>query len=140
MTTSDTTLGNIRISYSGEIGSLSDTTFPVNVEPPILDFSSKDHKKKTKIKTEIKNISDQTLKLKVVDYPHNLCKIALRKRLLKPNQKTELLVKLNRRITLNKIEKSVTLELNDKNHTRFTIPIKKQPPKPQKKPTTLKKG
>ncbi len=140
VTTSDTTLGPIRISYSGEIGSFSDTSFLVTVDPPMLDFSSKDHKERTKLKAEIINISDKTLRLAVIDYPQNLCKIALRRKLVKPNQKTELMVKLNRRSKVNDFHKSITLELSDEDQTRFTIPIQKRTPKPQKKPTTSKKG
>jgi len=148
VSTSDTLSGQVRLSYSGEIGSLSDSTFLVIVEPEILDFAPKDGKQETKLKTTIVNNSDQKLTLRIIDYPEDLCKPVLRSKYLKPDKKTELLVKLDRRVKLDRIEKSITFELDDKNKTRFTVPItkvvktKKPPPKKisPKKPVKKKGG
>jgi len=117
----------------------------VSVEPEILDFASQDGKEKTKLKAEITNNSNQKLTMKIVDYPDGLANPVLRRNYLNPNSKTELLVKLNRRVKLDRMEKSITVELDDKDKTRFTIPLKKDvtkkkpPPKTYTAPKPVKK-
>lgn len=90
---------------------------------------------------QIKNVSEERLKIKPVGYAKDLFKIRLSDSDLKPGEKTKLMVKLNRRANLEKFEKSITFELNDKEKTRFSIPVKKMAlvhKKPVQKPAAGK--
>lgn len=81
---------------------------------------------------QIQNVGKKRLKIKPVGYLKNLFKVRLSDSDLKAEEKTKLMVKLNRRVELEKFEKSITFELNDKNKTRFSIPVKKMVPPPEK--------
>jgi LEA14-like dessication related protein len=85
-------------------------------------------KERTKMSALIENTSKKRLRIKPVGYPEDLFKVKLSDSDLKPGEKTKLMVKLNRRVELETFEKSITLELNDKDKTRFSIPLKKERP------------
>lgn len=75
--------------------------------------------------TLIENTGKKRVKIKPVDYPKDLLKVKLSKDDLRSGEKAKLMVKLNRRMELDKFEKSITFELNDEHKTRFSIPVKK---------------
>jgi len=84
------------------------------------------------LSAQIQNMSETRLKIQTLSYPDDLFKIRLSDSDLKPGEKSKLMVKVNRRAEQEKFEKSITFELNDQQKTRFTIPVKKDPPALQK--------
>ena len=127
ISTSDSAIAQVSIRFTAEAGGYPDPSFALNVIPPVLDFTAVEGKKRTKMSAQIKNVSDERLKIKAVSYAKDLFKIRLSDSDLKPGERTKLMVKLNRRANLDKFEKSITFELNDKEKTRFSIPVKKMP-------------
>jgi len=113
----------VRISFTAQAGGSPDPSFPLNIGPTGLDFTEVEGEKRTKMSAMIQNVSGNRLKIKPVGYPKDLFKVRLSDSDLKPGEKTKLMVKLNRRANLGKFEKSITFELNDKDKTRFTIPL-----------------
>ncbi|MFH0930503.1 MAG: hypothetical protein V1890_01010 [Candidatus Zixiibacteriota bacterium] len=77
-------------------------------------------------KVGIKNISPKEVKLKIIDSPISYLKARLSSEKIKPSKEIELEAKLNPQLKEDSFNKSITLELNDKNKTRLTIPVKRE--------------
>lgn len=127
--TNDSATGTVILRFSAEAGGYPDTSFPLLISPPDLDFTPFKEKKRTKMATLIQNFGNEKLKIKAVGYPEDLFKVKLSDSELKPGEKTKLLVKLNRHADLEQFEKSITFETSGKNNTRFSIPLKKEIPR-----------
>lgn len=125
ISTSDSSCADVRLNFSAQASGYPDPSFPLNIVPTDLDFTEVEGKKRTKMSAMIQNVGENRLKIKPVDYPEDLFKVRLSDSDLKPGEKANLMVKLNRRANLGKFEKSITFELNDKDKTRFTIPLKR---------------
>jgi hypothetical protein len=132
VSTNDSSATNLRLNFSAEVVDFPDSSFALNITPTQLDFTPAEGEKKTKISAQIQNVGKNRVKIEPVGYPGDLFKVGLSDSDLKPGEKSKLMVKLNRKVELEKFEKSITLELNDKGKTRFTIPVRKKPPAPEK--------
>lgn len=126
--TNDSSATNLRITFTGQVIDFPDTTFVLNLDPPQLDFTPEGGKETNKLSTRIQNISQTRVKIKPVGYPRDLFKVRLSDSDLRAGEKTKLMVKVNRKMELDKFQKSITFELNDQEKTRFTVPVKKDPP------------
>jgi hypothetical protein len=124
--TNDTTVKDLGISITAEVYVNADSTYPLVISPPYLDFSPFQGEKVMEKKVKLRNVSQEEIKLKIVDLPVDLLKIRLRGEKIKPAKEIELEVKLNRDLKEDSFNKSITIELNDKAKTRFTIPVKKE--------------
>jgi hypothetical protein len=124
ITTNDTTATGLYISLTGEVTN-SDSTFPLLILPPHLDFTPFFKEKVMVKKTGIKNVSHKEIKLKIIDSPTGYLEVRLSSENIKPSKEIELVAKLNSKLKEDSFNKSITLELNDKNKTRFTIPVKR---------------
>ena len=122
----DTTLSRVRIAFSVEVVQNPDSTFPLVISPPRMDFSPVQGKRVTTAEVKIKNVSQEEIKLKVVDSPVDFFKIRFSKDKIKPSKEIDLEVRLNRDLKEDSFKKSITVELNDKARTRFTIPVKRE--------------
>ena len=122
----DTTASIVRIAFSAEVVENPDSTFPLVISPPELDFTPVERKKVMEKEVKIKNVSQEEIRLKVVDSPFGFFKINLSDEKIKPSEEIDLKLRLNRDLKEDSFKKSITLELNDKARTRFTIPVKKE--------------
>ena len=139
--TNDSSATNLSIKFTAQVIDFPDTTFALNLNPTQLDFTPEEGKERNKLSTQIQNISQTRVKIEPVGYPRDLFKVRLSDSDLRPGEKTKLMVKLNRRMELNKFQKSITFELNDQKNSRFTVPVKKDPPpakRSTKRPPTRK--
>ncbi|MCP4705157.1 MAG: DUF1573 domain-containing protein [candidate division Zixibacteria bacterium] len=103
-------------------------TIPVVIEPDVIDLSLPEYTNSQKINFTIINNSAKRLKPSLIDYPDDLFDLKLPKKIgAGKTVKGTLIIKSNE--SFNKIQKSFTIELNDENKTRLTIPIKKSGPK-----------
>jgi len=100
-----------------------DSSFPVQISPSVLDFASADLSKSPEMEVKIKNITTSNLGIKIVDMPDGYMKVKLSDKVIKPSEEVELKVQLTREAEGIKLAKSITLELGDKNSSRFTIPV-----------------
>jgi len=99
-----------------------DSTYPVVIKPYKLNISQLSEKIRDELKFTITNVSDRDLKPFLVAYPQDLFEIKLPKE-IKAGEKAEGVLKL-KKANLNKgFKKSFTIELNDENKSRFTIPV-----------------
>ncbi len=99
----------------------------IKTDPKTLDLG-KGKSFQLKTKTSIKNLSDQTLELKVIDFTKDVVKDAkLKKTKIKGNKTTTLEVKINEDYDKNKpVQASITIAAYDKSGsevTRVTIPL-----------------
>jgi len=122
----DTTISRVRIAFSVEVVQNPDSTFPLVISPPWMDFSPVQGKKVMTKEVKIKNVSQEEIKLKVIDSPVGFFKIRFSKEKIKPSKEIDLEVRLNRNLKEDSFKKSITLELDDKARTRFTIPVKRE--------------
>jgi hypothetical protein len=127
VSTNDTTTGNVTISFKGKGWLDSDTSIMLGLEPRVLDFGPLGKKRRTKLETKIKNLSEEKMELSIVGYPPEFFKeVKLSKDKIKPNKTAKLKVKLKRETEDQRFQKSITLEAKGKNKTyRFTVPVQK---------------
>lgn len=124
--TTDSTTNPYPISLSAEVIVNSNSTFPVVISPPRIDFTLVGGEEILVREMKIKNVSPKEIKLKVVDSPVGFFKIRFSNEKLKPFSEIELKVELNGELKGDSFLRSVTLELNDTAKTRFTIPVEKR--------------
>ena len=145
VTTNDTTTGRLIISFSGQGWLDSDTTIMLDLNPRVLDFGPLGKKRRTKLETKIKNLSEEKMELSIIDIPPDFFKeVKLSKKKIKPNKTAKLKIKLKRETEDQRFQKSITIEAKGDSLTyRFTVPVKKgfeskvakkTPKPPEKKP------
>jgi hypothetical protein len=136
--TNDTISLKPYISFSAEIVSNFDSTFPVTISPCFYNFA--EGKNPLSFKAKITNASTENLSLRVINYPQELVKIKLKKDNLKPGKTTELEVKLDKKLKDTDFKNNLTLEVEGKEKARFTIPLtnKPKPPAAATKPAEQK--
>jgi len=103
-------------------------SIPLTIEPSIIDLSSSEFNGSGEIDFLIKNISNETLITSLIASPNDLFEIKLPKKIA-AGKTAKGSLKIKSIDPIDKIQKSFTLELSDKNKTRLTIPIEKNRPK-----------
>lgn len=126
------------IAFSAEGAGYPDSNFFATVSPLNLDFTPKGGKKISIASVEIRNTGKEKLEVKVIDYPKDFLEVKLSSENLRPNGKVVLKARLSGKTSATKFEKSITLEFNDKNKTRLTVPAKMDI-SPPKIPTQIQK-
>lgn len=99
-----------------------DSTYPITVNPYRLFVSRADTIEVDETKFKIKNVSDQDLDLKIVSQPYGYFGLDI-PRTVKAGQTIECKLKVRPDMLDKPFEKSITLELSDAAHSRFTIPV-----------------
>ncbi len=103
-------------------------TIPIVIEPSVIDLSIPENSDYREIFFTIKNITDKKLKTSLVAYPENFFEIKLPKK-IGSGKTAKGTLKIKSIDSFDKIQKSFTIELDDENKTRITIPIVKTSPK-----------
>ncbi len=124
------------LQFSADIYKDPSKTKPIVLNPNIFDLSRIAGKDRSKLQFEITNVSDQDLKLEVIDYPEAMLKIDFPDKIKAGKTETGK-VEVKDFFKNIEFEKSITIELNDKDHTRFTIPVKRAIVIPGKASSTL---
>jgi len=101
-----------------------DSTFPIRIKPYKFDVSQFGEKTVDSREFVIENVSDTDLDLTLVDMPAGMFTIKLPKQ-VKAGQTEKGIIKLNHDYLEQEFDKSLTIELNDANKTRFTVPVKR---------------
>ena len=108
-----------------------DSTYPVQTKPYKLDLSQFGETVRDEMKYTLANVSDQDLDLTLVSCPDELLTVKVPKHIA-AGASANGLVKLTPTATGKSFETSITIQLNDKAATRFTIPIKRSVYSPEK--------
>jgi hypothetical protein len=128
VTTNDTTLGNITISFQAQAVDSTDTTIELTADPSILDFGPIEEKRRNKLETEIKNLTEEKMELSIVSLPPGFFKkVELSRSELKPGKEAKLKVELEKETESKEFRKSITVEarFGSKDKVRLTVPIVK---------------
>jgi len=115
---------NKYLQFSANIYKDPAQTRPIVLKPHIFDISRYGEKSRTKIEFEITNVSDRDLKLEVIDYPKSMLKLDFPDK-IKAGKTESGKAEVKDFFKNIEFEKSITIELNDEDHTRFTIPVKR---------------
>jgi uncharacterized cupredoxin-like copper-binding protein len=126
VTTNDTTLGKVTISFKADIKEPDDSSMKLTADPPIMDFGEPGEKIIRKLNSKIKNNSEEEIELEIVSVPPNFCdEVKLSRSELKPGKEAKLEVELEKSKEEEQFQKSITLEakFKDKKKERLTIPL-----------------
>ena len=106
----------------------TDSVLKLTADPPTLDFGPIEEKKRRKLETEIKNITEEKMEWAIVSIPPDFFKkVELNRDKLKPGKEAKLKVELEKGKESEPFRKSITLEVRSENETkfRFTVPVVK---------------
>ncbi len=106
-----------------------DSTYPIVLKPAKLDLTQTGSASPIQAKVVMVNVSGQKLIPTLVSAPRSLVGVVL------PNSipaggSAEMVVKLKKNGLNKAFDKSITIELNDQNRTRFTLPVRQAGPVP----------
>lgn len=124
ITNEDTSGAGRVVRLSANVFSQPDSTFPVVITPCFLNMTQYGDQLNDSVNFEIENVSDQYLYLTPVDVPDGLFSMKL-PRSIGAHQTGHGFIKLKPEAFGEAFEKSMTIELSDPDHTRFTIPIRR---------------
>ena len=102
----------------------TDSSFLIQVSPNILDFTTVDLNESPEMEVKIRNITTTKLGIKIVDMNSELVKAKLSDKMIKPSGEVKLKVKLRKEAQEISLATSITIELDDENRSRLSIPIK----------------
>ena len=102
-----------------------DSTYPLIMRPYKIDLSQLGSKVIDKMSFEIRNVSDEDLKIKLIAYASEYFEVDLPKK-IKAGETRKAKVKLRKEVLKKSFDKSFTIELSDEVHSRFTIPVKRK--------------
>ncbi len=94
------------------------------MKPYKLDITQFNDKVRSESKFTITNVSDQDWVVKNISWPKEYFNVKLPKS-IKAGKSEEVLVTLTQYGIENEFNKSFTLEVNDSETTRYTIPVKR---------------
>jgi uncharacterized cupredoxin-like copper-binding protein len=126
VTTNDTTLGSVTISFKAQVVEPGDSAFELMADPPTLDFSPIDGKITRKLEAKVENTTDKAMELSIVSFPPDFFdEVELNRTELKPGKEAKLKVELTRADENKQFWKSVTVEgiSPDNSKFRVTIPV-----------------
>ena len=112
-----------RVTFRTFVVDDATATYPLVLKPFKIDFTSQTGKP-NELRFIITNVSDKDLNLKLIDYPERFLSIDLPDKVHKHSSSSGM-VKLVDNIESDKFFKSFTIEVDDENKTRFTIPVSK---------------
>jgi uncharacterized cupredoxin-like copper-binding protein len=126
VTTNDTTLGKVTISFKMEAVEPGDSALLLAADPPTLDFSPIGGKKVRKLEAKLKNMTDQKIELVIVSAPPDYFdKVELNHSELKPGKDAKLKIELTEAEQNKDFKKSITIEGVSENNSKFrlTVPV-----------------
>lgn len=113
-----------RVRIEATVVSKPDSTYPLVISPYKLDLSQGESNVVDKIEFTIKNVSDAKLDLTSVSFASDFFELELPKSLA-PGASDKGKLKLLKSSIEQSFEKSFTIEVNDTNKSRFTVPVKR---------------
>ena len=102
-----------------------DSTYPLVVTPHKIDISQFGKKERKEVTFTITNVTPADLTVNLVDVPSDVFTVELPKK-VDAGKSAEGKVRLAGDGDIGDFERSVTFEVNDEQHTRFTIPVHRE--------------
>lgn len=143
VTVNDNSQDNFLLRLNGELyqHNQSDSLKPLALSDPMIHFQPNERGDKKEL--TVTNVSDQELSISLVSAAPAFFEVDLPGN-VKPGESEEIKVKLLKHVEGDRFEKSFTIEMNDAEKTRVTIPvvlaseIPMRTPRPAQKPPQIK--
>nr|MBN2278736.1 DUF1573 domain-containing protein [candidate division Zixibacteria bacterium] len=114
----------VNVVFTAEVIINPEETTPIKIAPYKFDISQFDDKERKSLDFTITNVSDEPLEVKLVDIAPGMFKVDLPKK-IGPGESKKGEIEILKAYIDQEFEKSMTIELNDRVKSRFTIPIKR---------------
>lgn len=101
-----------------------DSTFPIIIKPFKLNMAQTSDTLPTEVRFSIVNVSSQTFAPIVVSSQDALFKVTMPKSIA-PGEAAEGYIRMKEDSPYISFDKSITIQLDDAKHSRFTIPVKR---------------
>jgi hypothetical protein len=111
-----------RVRIISNVTSRPDSTTPLVMNPYKLDISQSGEKTRDRITFTISNVSDEDLNIELIAFPYTLAEINLPRK-VKAGSHVEAEVVVLADALKGEFTKSMTIQVDDADKTRFTIPI-----------------
>ena len=121
VTTNDNSRGNFQLALSGEIYAEFDSTHLITLSQTAIEYDPDTRNQEVEIK--VFNQSDQKFKMTLVGIPFQYLDINVDDGELKPEKAKSIKVKIATGCEEDNFKKSFTIELNNPEKTRYTIPV-----------------
>jgi hypothetical protein len=121
VTTNDNSRGNFSLSLVAQIYSDPDSLPELRFDPDIVKFD--ENNRNDKIKVKVHNKTEQDLRMKLVSYPVGILDIDVPDKEIKPGDDREIKIKIDKNFEDEEFANSFTIQLNDADSTRYTIPV-----------------
>jgi hypothetical protein len=122
-------VGRVNISFRAEAVEPTDSALRITADPPMLDFGPVEKKKRRKLESEIKNMTEEKMDISLISVPPNFFKkVELSDDDLDPGDDADLKVELHKGKEDELFRKSVTIEglmVESGKRFRLTVPIVK---------------
>jgi hypothetical protein len=112
------------VAIEADVTPRPDSTHPVVIKPYKIDISQFSEKPRDEVTFTIENVSDKPVGLTLIAVPNQFVEVDLPKE-IEPGKTAEGTLRVKPDAADKEFEKSFTFEVNDENHTRFTVPIKR---------------
>lgn len=121
VTTNDTDRGNFQLTFKGKAYANPDSLTPLTLSLGEIALTAQTRTQETKL--TVKNVSAAPIRLSLVSDAGEYFAVGLPDAEIKPGQSKEIKVKLNSTLPEDQFQKSFTFAVNDKDGTRYTIPV-----------------
>ncbi len=112
------------VMFTANVMSVPDNSFPIKITPYKLNISRYGGNDFKEMEFTIKNVGEEDLEVNLIDLRDDMFKVELPKK-IKAGKSEKGKIRINEEFLDREFEKSLTIELNDANKTRFTIPIRR---------------
>jgi hypothetical protein len=116
--------GRVYVKFKSVLVPEPDTLMPISLSPYNLDVSQFTELPRRKAKFLIQNKGDRDYELKLIDWSRKYFDVKLPK-VVKAGETAEGLVIVHKDKIKSEFEQSLTFEINDGKHTRYTLPVKR---------------
>ncbi|SYZ73482.1 conserved exported hypothetical protein [Candidatus Zixiibacteriota bacterium] len=110
------------LDFAANIVVKPDSTSPVIFEPYKFELPPFENKTRPSLNFAVRNVSGQPLEMTLVDFPPGMFKINYPKK-IKPGESAAGKIEITKNFDGKDFAKSITFQMNDKEKTRFTIPV-----------------
>jgi len=114
----------MRVNFTAEVVTNPQETYPIKISPYKFDISQFGEKERSKLEFKIENVSESDVNVSLIDMDDKYFKVKLPSK-IKAGGTESGEVEIYDEYINSEFEKSITIELNDPDHSRFTIPVKR---------------
>lgn len=112
------------LQFISNVVASPDSTYPVIIQPAILDFTSAGETSPQTMTVSISNVSETDLGVSLVDFPEGILEVTVPKT-IPAGGSADATIRLADASRAANFEKSFTIQLGDAGASRFTVPVKK---------------